>query len=202
MIFIFGGVYQGKLAYAQERFSTDEVYNCCDTSTLMPHSKIINNLDQWILALVRAGEEVPVQDFIEKNPNSIVICNDVSGGIVPMDADLRKWREEVGRAMAKIAQQSDEVIRLFCGIATQLKQKNDFKFISNPDCKYYPCHKIEGEAFSCKFCFCPLYGFEDCGGTFEYNKKGIKLCMDCIFPHKPESYDIIIDKLYERAANK
>ena len=195
MILIFGGVHQGKLDYAKERFGLDEIYNCQDTA--MPVGKIIYNFDQWVLALVRANTEVPIQKFIDANSNSIVICNDVSGGVVPIEEDLRKWREETGRAMAKLAQHSKEVIRLFCGIATHLKQgkENSFSFFCNRDCKYFPCHTIDGEDFNCLFCFCPLYRFDDCGGTFEYSKKGIKMCMDCTLPHRPENYDLIIDRL-------
>ena len=119
MILIFGGVYQGKLEYAQERFGLNEAYNCKDIT--MPKGKLINNFDQWILALVRENMEVPIQQFIETNQNSIVICNDISCGVVPMGSDIRKWRDEVGRAMGKLAQHSNEVIRMFCGIPTQLK---------------------------------------------------------------------------------
>jgi adenosyl cobinamide kinase/adenosyl cobinamide phosphate guanylyltransferase len=38
-----------------------------------------------------------------------------------MGADMRKWREAVGRSMAVIAGVSDEVIRLFCGIPQRVK---------------------------------------------------------------------------------
>jgi len=194
MILVFGGVHQGKLDYVQKRFGIEEAHHCNDTT--MPISKVICGFDQWILALVRANAEIPLQEFIDANPNSIVICNDVSGGIVPIEEDLRKWREEVGRAMAKLAQHSDEVIRLFCGIPTHLKQeKHSFKYFCNRDCKYFPCHTIDSESFNCLFCFCPLYRFDDCGGNFEYSKKGIKMCMDCTMPHIPENYDVIMDKL-------
>ena len=193
MILVFGGVHQGKLAYVQERFGLDDIYRCQDTT--MPSGKVIYNFDQWILALVRANMKIPLQEFIDANSDSIVICNDVSGGIVPIEEDLRKWREETGRAMAKLAQHSDEVIRLFCGIATHVKSKNGFKFFCNHSCEYFPCHTLESSNFNCLFCFCPLYRFDDCGGTFEYSKKGIKMCMECNLPHIPENYDVIMDKL-------
>ena len=193
MILVFGGVHQGKSEYVRERFNVSEIYHCSDTT--MPIGKVIYDFDQWILALVRADIEVPLQEFIDANPDSIVICNDISGGVVPIEEDSRKWREETGRAMAKLAQHSDEVIRLFCGIPTHLKPKNSFRYFRNHDCKYFPCHAIDGEDFNCLFCFCPLYRFDDCGGTYEYSKKGIKMCMDCSMPHIPKNYDAIIDKL-------
>ena len=109
MILVFGGVYQGKLAYAQKRFSNK--------------IKIINDFDKWILELVQTEQntEEAVRRFIKDNMEAVVLCNDISCGVVPVDAMDRKWREEVGRAMAIIANASDEVIRLFCGIPMRIK---------------------------------------------------------------------------------
>ena len=126
MIFSFGGHYQGKLAYALERFSLkdNQIYHCGEGNLTIPSGKkIIYEVDLWILALVK--ENINVQDkiphFIENNKEAIVICNDISGGIVPVEELLRKWREENGRAMGVIARQSEEVIRMFCGIPSKLK---------------------------------------------------------------------------------
>jgi len=126
MILVIGGAYQGKLAYALNRFelTSSEVYCCNDNDTTMPQGKaIVYDIDRWILALVQAGRNVAgeIERFIESNKSVVVICNDISCGVVPVDAVMRKWREEVGRAMGKCAQQSEEVIRLFCGIPTRLK---------------------------------------------------------------------------------
>ena len=77
---------------------------------------------------------------------------------------------------------------------------NSHRFFSNTGCKYFPCHDTEGspDEFNCLFCFCPLYAMGDkCGGKFTFDDKGIKCCMDCDLPHKPEYYDIVIGKLKE-----
>ena len=109
MILIFGGVYQGKLDYATERFGNGK--------------KIINEIDKWILELVKeeADIEEAVRRFIDENPDAVLICNDISCGVVPVDPIMRKWREAVGRTLAELSQKSDEVIRLFCGIPTKIK---------------------------------------------------------------------------------
>ena len=85
---------------------------------------------------------------------------------------------------------------------------NSHKFFSNKDCKYFPCHKLDGD-FNCLFCYCPLYVLgNDCGGNFSYKKKQaeptcklenkeIKICLDCTFPHEMESYDTIVARLKE-----
>ncbi len=73
--------------------------------------------------------------------------------------------------------------------------KNSSCFFKNLECEYFPCHKGLGEDFNCMFCYCPLYKMENCGGKFTLTKEGIKDCSDCLFPHKSESYNIIMSKL-------
>ena len=109
MILIFGGAYQGKLAYAMERFGLNE--------------SDIRRIDKWILDLINAEADVEkaVQEFIRNSPDAVVICDDISCGVVPVEPVMRKWREAVGRALAKLSQESSEVIRLFCGIPTRIK---------------------------------------------------------------------------------
>ena len=126
MVLIFGGAYQGKLDYAMERYGLTEsdVYKCGGGNTDTPEKKkIIYEIDKWILALVRADIDPAeaVSRFIDSHPDAVVICNDISGGIVPIDPVMRKWREAVGRALAAVSQKSDEVVRLFCGIPTVIK---------------------------------------------------------------------------------
>ena len=126
MILIFGGAYQGKLTYAMENFGhTDEqIYRCSDKDTSIPcNKKVVYEIDRWILALVQTKANIPEQvaQFMKENREAIVICNDISCGVVPIDDTLRKWREETGRALAMLTEQSEEVIRLFCGIPTRIK---------------------------------------------------------------------------------
>ena len=126
MILIIGGVYQGKLAYALERCGLGEegVYRCSEQSVALPQGKrIIYELDKWLLALLRASID-PDREFNRfraANADAVVICNDISCGIVPMEAELRSWRETVGRALISLSVSSEEVVRLFCGIPTRLK---------------------------------------------------------------------------------
>ena len=128
MILIFGGAYQGKLEYAQKRFGVadSEISHCTDeitTSDIPNGKKIINSFENWILALIKA--EINVADalrrFIDTNPTAIVICTDISCGIVPMSPQDREWREAVGRSMAVLSKEAAEVVRIFCGIPTVLK---------------------------------------------------------------------------------
>jgi len=126
MILIFAGVYQGKLAYALERFkpAESELYKCnSDDIELPKNKKILYEIDQWILALVKKDLDVEeaVRRVIDSNPDAVVICNDISCGLVPVDPVLRKWREAVGKSLTLLSHNADEVIRLFCSIPTRIK---------------------------------------------------------------------------------
>jgi len=126
VILIFGGAYQGKLAYALDRFKATEsdVYQCNNDDANMPENrKIIYEIDKWILALVEKDIDVEeaMRQFIAANRDKIVICNDISCGVVPLDPVLRKWREAVGKSLAVLSRTSDEVIRLFCAIPARIK---------------------------------------------------------------------------------
>ena len=126
MILIIGGVYQGKLEYSLNRFglNKEDVYFCDMKDITIPtNKKIIYELEKWIFALVSSGCNVAekITNLIEQNLSTIIICNDISCGVVPIDKELRIWREEVGRATGTIAQNSTEVVRLYCKIPTRIK---------------------------------------------------------------------------------
>jgi adenosylcobinamide kinase/adenosylcobinamide-phosphate guanylyltransferase len=51
----------------------------------------------------------------------ILVTNEVGMGIVPASAAARCFRDLVGRANQEIAQQSDAVTLMCCGIPRELK---------------------------------------------------------------------------------
>lgn len=74
--------------------------------------------------------------------------------------------------------------------------KNSYKFYSNRDCIFFPCHdNIDEESFNCLFCYCPLILTLNCGGNYTITKDGIKDCSQCTLPHLPDNYKYIIEKL-------
>lgn len=68
-----------------------------------------------------------------------------------------------------------------------------YKFFTNKECEFYPCHNTD--RINCLFCFCPLYKYKDCGGNFVILDNGIKDCSNCNLPHSEKGYDYIIQKL-------
>ena len=131
---ILGGAYQGKTAWAKEKFalSDDDIFACgCDS--LPDFSKrCITHYENYIAYCLKNGIE-PKTDFRdlefsflaeksgagEKLPEKIIICDDIFCGVVPIDSFQRKLREVTGLALQKIAEYS-EVTRIFCGKAQRL----------------------------------------------------------------------------------
>lgn len=74
--------------------------------------------------------------------------------------------------------------------------KHSFKYFRNADCEYFPCHKVDDDAFyNCLFCFCPLYFLEGCGGNPSYTDAGVKNCTGCALPHSEGGYEHILKRL-------
>lgn len=76
-----------------------------------------------------------------------------------------------------------------------MKEERRYAFFQHRECEYFPCHKTEkAEDFNCLFCYCPLYALgRACKGNFYY-KGDIKVCTDCMVPHRRENYDYVIGR--------
>jgi len=125
MILIFGGAYQGKLDYVYENYGKNlSVFDCCEQNDSVDFSKdVINKFHLLVSAQVKSGADSLeyIDQNAEKLRGKIIICDDVSGGIVPLGADVRLWRENVGRSMIRLTKHADEVFRIFCGMGMRLK---------------------------------------------------------------------------------
>lgn len=82
--------------------TADDTITADTTSKTMPAAEIIN-------------------DIYEANPDIILICDEVGGGIVPLKKEDRIYREAVGRALCCAVKKSDRVERVMCGIGQCLK---------------------------------------------------------------------------------
>ena len=82
--------------------TADDTITADTTANIMPAAEIIN-------------------DIYEANPDIILICDEVGGGIVPLKKEDRIYREAVGRALCCAVKKSDRVERVMCGIGQCLK---------------------------------------------------------------------------------
>ena len=124
MVFIIGGAYQGKLTYARETFHlTDgDIFTCTDERIDFGR-RCVRRLEEYVLSCVKKNID-PLAAF-EADPaawaGSVLICRDISCGVVPMSAEERAWRNETGRLCKYLADRADRVSRLFCGLEQRLK---------------------------------------------------------------------------------
>ena len=103
-----GGAYQG-----QEELAASE----------NPGAEIINEFHEKVREAILKGEDPRMfaHGVCLEKPDAVIVSNEVGAGIVPMEASERAFREAVGRALCVIAQASDEVTRVVCGIGVRIK---------------------------------------------------------------------------------
>lgn len=181
--------------------------------------KVYRNYPEYAESLKHADEEYNVEcnemDLLERQGRIFVLCPSKEFDVTKLESDMEKLGEwyylgynDMIDALPRLYKylglnefgEPDEFIVTPEGIVkkkTKRKPKNSHKYFSNKECKYYPCH--EGiEEVNCMFCYCPMYHMPDCLGTPKYkikNGKTVKVCTSCTYPHKPENYDHIMEKL-------
>ena len=127
MKIVTGGAFQGKLDYAKGEYG-GTVYDCGadenrEKTTLDFSCSIINGLEYFTRACCRQGIEASdyLRSHIEELWDTVILCTDISQGLVPMDSFERDWREMTGRAMIYLVGEADSVERIFCGLAQKIK---------------------------------------------------------------------------------
>lgn len=146
----FGGAFQGKLEYVLEKKGCLKVADGAGCSLKdIKEAQVLNHLHLYIKRLTykegaaynttvddtittddtitadttaktMSAVEI-INDIYEANPDIILICDEVGGGIVPLKKEDRIYRETVGRALCCAVKKSDRVERVMCGIGQCLK---------------------------------------------------------------------------------
>ena len=126
MKLIIGGAFQGKKEYVKEQFSLsneqmtdgkdaeyEEIFQCA----------CLYHFHEWVKKGLEKGWDFEnlAEKIQEKNPDLIVISNELGYGVVPINAFDRKYREGTGRLCTQLAAKSGQVIRVVCGLGTVIK---------------------------------------------------------------------------------
>lgn len=124
MILIIGGAFQGKRDFALSAFHlTEEDIYTCDSTAIDFDRKCIDRLEEFTLACVQQGID-PVEvlrENREKWSGSILICQDIFCGVVPLGAEMRQWRQTTGKLCQYLSAEAEQVSRIFCGLEQRLK---------------------------------------------------------------------------------
>ena len=113
MILIIGGKASGKKTFAKTLgYFEEDMDDAC-----LGNGRVLYNLQE--LLRDKPNNNNTLIDAMGKY--EVVICTEVGSGIVPLSAEERAWRDQVGRTCTHIAEQASCVIRMVCGIPIVLK---------------------------------------------------------------------------------
>ncbi len=124
-----GGCSQGKLEFVKNRYEIKQeeiveganasLEECC-TCRILNHFhlfiKKIQNKEEQELEAKRALDII-----FERNPDVLLISDEIGSGIVPMDPEERIYREAVGRTLCIAAGKAEAVWRITCGLGQRVK---------------------------------------------------------------------------------
>ena len=125
MRLIIGGAFQGKTKFAQEYLklnngmidgidcSTEEIFTC----------KVINHFHEYIRRALERGEECNdlADELIKRNPDCVIIVDELGCGVVPTEPFERLLRERSGRVCTELAEYATDVYRVVSGIGQVIK---------------------------------------------------------------------------------
>lgn len=94
----------------------------CEKEAIFQYRGIFH-FHKYIERLLSEGEDISelAKQLKEKNPDLILVTDEIGYGIVPMDPFLREVRETTGRICTELAKDAKSVIRVVCGIPTVIK---------------------------------------------------------------------------------
>ena len=146
MILVVGGKFQGKLDFVKENFDidADNIFDCeknylfnltyksssdCKNSFDYKNSSshkysVVDNFESYILKKTEEGLKKLdlLVDFMSINfqDDTIIICDDISNGLVPIDTLERAYRENLGHLLCHIAKEASEVYSVLYGIGIKI----------------------------------------------------------------------------------
>lgn len=115
MILVIGGKASGKRTYVRGLGFDDAEM----AEGVLDGRPVLLDLQELVREDARSPEEL-ARALADKR---VVACCDIGSGIVPLDAGQRAWRERTGRTLNLLAADADEVIRMVCGIPTQVEHR-------------------------------------------------------------------------------
>lgn len=122
MELIIGGACQGKTEYAKEHYhlKDEEIFVCHEDSEPDFDSRAISHLERYIRKCAADGTEPVSPDKFRRD--AVILCDEITCGIVPVDALDRRWREMTGRYLSRLTRYGAGVTRVFCGLPQRLAE--------------------------------------------------------------------------------
>ncbi len=88
-----------------------------------PHADIVTGFHEMVREALGRGEDgaEAARRILSERPDAVVVSDEIGAGIVPTAAEDRVWREAAGRALCVLAEASEQVTRVVCGIGVRIK---------------------------------------------------------------------------------
>ncbi len=119
MMLYTGGFGQSKLSYVLKRHKGRVFNGEKDSIENIEEYDIINKYNIVVKRLMAMGKD-PI-GFTRELSADAVIGDETGCGIVPIDREDTIYRETVGRCMCILAEKSEGVVRIICGIGQVIK---------------------------------------------------------------------------------
>ena len=116
MTIYLGGLGHGQAALCEKETGRTPVPCTPDEALRAP---AVADFHTVLRAVLDAGGEPQsyARRLLAENPDVILTCDDVGGGIVPLDPAERRWREETGRALGILcADPATRLVRVWYGL--------------------------------------------------------------------------------------
>ena len=107
MILVIGGYAAGKRQYVRDNLGYSDAQMSNQIADALP-----------VFYGLETQPDTPLEQLLQKD---VVICDEIGGGLVPMEKDERQRRERVGRLCVALAREAAQVIRVVCGIGQVIK---------------------------------------------------------------------------------
>lgn len=122
MELIIGGACQGKMEYAKERYHLrkEEIFVCSEDREPDFGARAICHLERYLRKCAADGTEPVSPDKFRSD--AVILCDEITCGIVPIDALDRRWREMTGKYLSRLTRYGVGVTRVFCGLPQRLAE--------------------------------------------------------------------------------
>ena len=126
MKMVIGGTFQGKKAFAESLcgISVSQMTDgsSCEYDEIFSTPCLVH-FHEYVRRMMKDGLDYKAiaAELIRKNPDIVIVTNELGYGVVPIDAFDRRYREDTGRICCELAAFSSEVYRVCCGIAVKIK---------------------------------------------------------------------------------
>ena len=116
-----GGAWHGQKELCEQETGLVPVRCTPEEALTAPAIADFHLLIRDVLAAGEGGASY-ARRLLAENPDAHLTCDEIGGGIVPLDPDKRRWREEVGRALGVLtAADGVSLVRVWYGIGEVVK---------------------------------------------------------------------------------